>query len=221
MTTDFRHTPADHLGKATRGLRDGERDGHPLRVLVLERTYAGTPEEVWGALTTAERIPRWFAPVTGEFRVGGRYQIEGNAGGEILACEEPEHLELTWEFGGDLSWVDVRLTAAPDGVTALRLEHSAPVSEEKWREFGPGAVGIGWEMMLMGLAEHLVDPTFTSAEAVALMASPEGMAWIGEFMVGSNTAWERASVDFGTDPDAARTAAANCLAAYTGGGQDS
>jgi uncharacterized protein YndB with AHSA1/START domain len=220
MTTDFRHTPADHLGGATRGLRDGERDGRPLRVLVLDRSYAATPEEVWSALTSAERVPRWFAPVTGEFAVGGRYQIEGNAGGEILACEAPEHLELTWEFGGDISWVDVRLAPAADGGTALHLEHSAPVPEEKWREFGPGAVGIGWEMMLMGLAEHLADPGFTAEEAQVLMASPEGQAWIGEFMVGSNSAWEQASVDFGTDPDTARAAAASCLAAYTGGRGD-
>ncbi len=221
MTTKFRHTPADHLGGATRELRHGERDGHALRVLVVERSYAGSLHEVWSALTTPERLPRWFAPVSGDFKVGGRYQIEGNAGGQILTCQAPDHLAMTWEFGGDISWVDVRL--APDGesATVLRLEHSAPVPEEKWREFGPGAVGIGWEMMLMGLAEHLVDPTFTAEEAMAMMALPEGQAWIGEFMVGANSAWEQESVAFGTDPDVAAAAARNCLAAYTGGGDGS
>ena len=36
--------------------------------------------------------------------------MHGNAGGEIKACDPPRHLALTWEFGGQTSWVDVQLT---------------------------------------------------------------------------------------------------------------
>ena len=36
------------------------------------------------ALTDPERIGRWFLPISGDFRLGGRYQFEGNAGGKIL-----------------------------------------------------------------------------------------------------------------------------------------
>jgi hypothetical protein len=28
-------------------------------------------------------------PISGELRVGGSFQLEGNAGGEILTCEPP------------------------------------------------------------------------------------------------------------------------------------
>lgn len=50
----------------------------------LTRTYDADVDDVWDALTNPERLPRWFSPVTGDFRVGGAYQIEGNAGGQIL-----------------------------------------------------------------------------------------------------------------------------------------
>lgn len=213
--TDFNLTPADHLGAVTRDLRDGERDGHPLRVLVVQRDFAAARLEVWDALTTRERIPRWFAPVTGDLQLGGRYQIEGNAGGEVLACEEPAGFEITWEYDGQLSWVEVMLSEIGSGCR-LRLEHSAPVSPQMWEQFGPGAVGMGWEMMLMGLAEHFASPDFSAAEAQATMTTPDGMAWIGQVMAGSSSAWGTADAAFGTDPARASAAAGRCLAAYTG-----
>ena len=57
------------------------------------------------------------------------------------------HLAVTWEFGGEITWVEVRLTAS-GGDTTLRLEHIAPIDDERWTEFGPGAVGIGWDLTL-------------------------------------------------------------------------
>ena len=81
----------------------------------------------------------------------------------MLGCVAPERLEVTWEYAGDVSWVV--LTLAEHGTaTALRLEHSAVVDQEKWGEFGPGAVGIGWEMALGGLGLHLADPGFTPGQ---------------------------------------------------------
>ena len=66
-------------------------------------------EDLWDVLTNAERIPRWFLPISGELELGGRYQLEGNAGGVITACEPPLHFTVTWEFGRDVSWAEVRL----------------------------------------------------------------------------------------------------------------
>ncbi len=57
--------------------------GH-ARTVLLRRTYDAEVADVWDALTSPERIGRWFLPVSGEFKVGGRYQLEGHAGGEIL-----------------------------------------------------------------------------------------------------------------------------------------
>ena len=90
---------ARHLGAVARTVGTRERDGRPARVVVAARSYDATPDDVWEAITSAERIPRWFLPVTGELRLGGRYQLQGNAGGEITRCEPPRHLAITWEYG--------------------------------------------------------------------------------------------------------------------------
>ena len=123
-------------------------------MVVAERSYDAEVDDVWDTLTNPERIPRWFLPISGDLRVGGRYQLEGQAGGTITACEPPRHLAVTWEYDGEVSWVDVHLSAASDGTT-LRLEHIAHVDDKKWDEYGPGAVGVGWDLTIVALAEHL------------------------------------------------------------------
>lgn len=206
--------PLDHLGAVTRGLDTVDRDGEPMRVLRVERTYPAAADDVWDAITDPARIPRWIGgAVTGDLRLGGRYQIEGNAGGEILTCEPPKRLSVTWEYGG-ITWVDATLEEAGDG-TRLLVEHTAPVPPELWQQFGPGAVGIGWEMMLMGLAEHLADPTFDPEEVKAWMEGPEGRAYLVEYVTASGDRWVETSIGFGTDPDEARGAGERCAAAYT------
>ena len=69
--------------------------GEGIGVLV-RRDYDAPIAECWRALTDPERLKRWFLPVSGELRVGGTFQVEGNAGGEILRCEAPRLLRLTW-----------------------------------------------------------------------------------------------------------------------------
>jgi uncharacterized protein YndB with AHSA1/START domain len=76
-----------------------------------------------GCVHEPERIPRWFLPVSGELRAGGRYQLEGNAGGTIERCDPPTGFSATWEFGGSVSWIEVRLTVTGNGGTRLELEH--------------------------------------------------------------------------------------------------
>jgi uncharacterized protein YndB with AHSA1/START domain len=80
------------------------------QTVLLSRIYEAEIEELWDACTSAERIGRWLMPVSGELRVGGRYQLQGNAGGTIERCEPPRELRVSWEFGGDVSWVELRLT---------------------------------------------------------------------------------------------------------------
>ena len=58
-------------------------------MVVASRSYDTDIDDLWEAITNAERIPRWFLPITGELRLGGRYQLQGNAGGTITACEPP------------------------------------------------------------------------------------------------------------------------------------
>jgi uncharacterized protein YndB with AHSA1/START domain len=202
----------EHIGAVRREVRDCERDGRPARAVVAERTYDTTPEDVWDAITNGERIPRWFLPVEGDLRLGGRYQLEGNAGGEITACDPPAHLALTWEFGDGVTWVDVHLSDDPGGGTRLRLEHAAALDDlDHWEEFGPGAVGIGWELTLLGLAEHLRTGEPVSAES-EIVAGPAGAA----FTARSSDAWCEADVAAGTPEAVARARADRTTAAYTG-----
>jgi uncharacterized protein YndB with AHSA1/START domain len=207
--------PHDQLQAVVRGLTTTHRDGQEMRLLTAERRYPAAPEEVWDALTNPLRVPRWLGGgVTGDLQLGGHFQVEGNAGGKILVCTPPTTLSLTWEYGGQISWVDVTLSLVDDE-TRLRLEHTAPVDPTMWDQFGPGAVGIGWEMALMGLDEHLLRPDADPAEFAAWMVTDEGKAYLLDCMTGINEAWAEQSIAAGTDPDQARAAAARCLAAYT------
>jgi uncharacterized protein YndB with AHSA1/START domain len=182
------------------------------RTVTLTRTYAGPVEDVWDACTNPERIPRWFLPVSGELHVGGRYQLEGNAGGTIERCDPPKSFSATWEFGGEVSWIELRLSPEAHGRTRFELLHIAHVDDTRWAEFGPGAVGVGWELGLMSLAIHLasgksVDPR----EVAAWNVSEEGK----QFMSLSSQQWCDASITAGADGVEAQAAADRTTAAYT------
>lgn len=200
-----------YVGAVGRQVSSRTQDGKPLRVVAVSRTYSTTPEDLWEAVTTAERIPRWFMPVSGELRLGGRYQLHGNAGGEILECEPPRHFKLTWEFGGSTSWVDVRVTREGSGAT-LTLEH-VMAEDDHWKKFGPGATGVGWDLGLVGLTLHM--------ETGATQIPEEGMKWMmsdngKDYVRASSDAWCRADMASGQDATVAKAAAAQTTAAYTG-----
>src|SRR5690554_3756343 len=117
----------------TRTLQNKDIDGEQFQVQSLAQEYPAGIAEVWDAVTSAERIARWFMPITGELQLGGQYQLQGNAGGKILACAEPEsgtaEYRVTWEFGGGISWVVVRLTEQGPKSTRFELEHIARVAD--------------------------------------------------------------------------------------------
>ena len=138
-----------HLGAVERSLSSLDRDGQPARAVTLARSYETTLEDLWDAATSAVRVPRWFLPISGELELGGRYQLEGNAGGVITACEPLSHFALTWEFG-DVSWVEVHFSNHGAERARMSLTHTAHLSEH-WVTYGPGAVGVGWEMGLLGM----------------------------------------------------------------------
>jgi uncharacterized protein YndB with AHSA1/START domain len=200
-----------HLGAVERSVASLEREGRPARAVTLSRSYATTVDDLWDAVTNGERLPRWFLPVSGELKLGGRYQLEGSAGGEITACDQPSHLGLTWEFGGDVSWVEARFSDDGADLARLTLTHTAHLSEH-WAEYGPGAVGVGWELGLVGLALHVTQPSEPKLDENAFGASPDGKA----FSTGSSEAWGQAAIAAGTDPGAARDAARRTTAFYTG-----
>ena len=207
----MKHDIASHIGAVARKLETRMHDGREAQVVVASRTYDTTVDDLWDALTNRERIPRWFLPVSGDLRPGGRYQLQGNAGGTITRCEPPHVVAMTWEMGGDVSWVEVTLEPTAHGKARLRLEHMAHVSGPRWDEFGPGAVGVGWDTALFGLALHLAGAAKPS-DPMAWLVSDEGK----DFVRRSSDDWCRASVAAGTDAGAAKAAAARTTAAYTG-----
>ncbi len=206
LTVDF------DPGAVKRSVSWLERDGRTASAVALSRSYAMTAEDLWDAITDGERISRWFLTISGELRLGGRYQLEGNAGGVITACEPLSHFALTWEFAGDVSWVDVYISDDGRGRTKLTLTHTALLSAH-WDEYGPGAAGVGWELTLLGLAIHAEQASETLSDETAFVTSPEGLA----FIAGSSVGWGDAAVAAGTPPADARAAARRTTAFYTGG----
>jgi uncharacterized protein YndB with AHSA1/START domain len=207
MTLD----PLTTADLVTREVRTGQRDGIATRVVVARRTYATDQADLWDAVTNPERLPRWFLPVTGELRLGGRYQLEGNAGGAVEQCDEPERFAVTWEYAEQVSWLQVTLSPAGDGTT-LELTHEAPIDPGFWEQYGPGATGIGWDLGLLGLGLHLdsgepVDPMYADNWA----STPEGIAFVRH----AATGWADAAVADGDDAAEAREAATNTVAFYT------
>jgi uncharacterized protein YndB with AHSA1/START domain len=200
------------IGATERRVAHMERDGQPVHRVEARRAFGTGQEDLWDALTNPERIPRWFLPISGELRVGGRYQLEGNAGGEIVHCEPPRAFSVTWEFGGGMSWVDVELAADDAGGTLLTLAHTVP-DDDHWRQYGAGATGMGWDMGLLGLAAYLAAGSVDSEAAMAWMMSPAGL----DFMRRSSAEWRDAAVAGGTPADTADEAARETLAFYSGG----
>jgi uncharacterized protein YndB with AHSA1/START domain len=163
-------------------------DGSDTVSVTLTRTYDADTEDVWDALTNPERLPRWFYPVSGDLKVGGSFQFEGNAGGEIRRCDRPTWLQVT--FGGPDSFLDVRLAETGDRTT-VELTHTVPLP---MAGSGAGAlfVGPGWDGALLGLGIHLRG--LSVGDPLEAANSPE----VIEFNRGSISRWTEAVESSGT-----------------------
>lgn len=210
------------IGAVTRTLHTTEDDGETMSSQTLGQSYPAPIDDVWSAVTDPERLPRWFAPVSGELRLGGRYQVEGNAGGEVLGCTPPTDgvadFRVTWEFGGAVSWLTVRLREEA-GSTRLELEHTARVADEPnefWETYGPGATGVGWDGGLLGLALHLgaTEGSLSPAEAEAWAGTEEGRA----FYRASADSWATADTEAGAEAAVATRRADATYGFFTGTG---
>ncbi len=219
MTPSDAPKPASSDPRATtidRDLADGEREGTPTRVATVSRSYPTSPQDLWEAVTVPDRIGRWFTPVTGDLTLGGHYQLQDNASGTITACDPPRSFSATWEFGGGVSWITV--TVEPHGDDArLTIEHSAPIPDEGddfWDTYGPGAVGVGWDLGLLGLSLHVAAPGLDRVidDEEEWARSADGTA----FITASSAAWAEASIDFGTDRESALAAGERTTAFYLG-----
>lgn len=200
------------FGKAvlvTRRVEKREIDGKIACATILESPYDTELGDLWDALTSKERLPRWFAPVEGDFKVGGRFQIEGNAGGEIIRCEEKKRFDLTWEFGGDVSWLKIEIRSNKDKA-CLYLEHLAYAQSEHFKTYGPGATGVGWDLSLVGLEYYV--RTAGAIDETDFMNSSE----VKKIISFSAKAWGDATIKGGFDPQQSTIAATNTEKFYLG-----
>jgi uncharacterized protein YndB with AHSA1/START domain len=202
------HVNAVRRTVGTRTLEAGE-----AHVVTLTRTYPTDVTDLWDACTSTERLPRWFAPVAGDLKLGGRYQIEGNASGTVLTCDPPRSFTATWEFGGGISWIELQVTADGEGGARMQLDHIAMVDDDMWPQYGPGAVGVGWDLGLLGLALHLETGASVTADyGEQWSMSAEGKDFAGQ----AGEGWYAAQVASGEAADVARRAADNTIAFYRG-----
>jgi hypothetical protein len=111
--------------------------------------------------------------------------------------------------------VSVRLAPQGEG-TRLVLEHIVLASDadEHWKTYGPGATGVGWDLTLVGLGQHIASggqPVDAQA-FMAWSASDDGKVFIRE----SAAAWGEAHIAGGEEPETARGMASRTAAFYTG-----
>ena len=191
----------DELAAAHRRMGKGSVPAGEAYTVELRRRYDAEIEDVWDAITSAERLRRWLRPVTGDLRLGGKFELDGGEHGEILQCEPPRLLKVSWLYGPDAdAWpgtseVEVRLASGPTGDTEFELIHAAVVGEPSFPTYGPGAGGVGWDLGLLALARLLAgDEIENPAE---FNKSPEGR----EFTRRSAEDWGQAHLAAGGGPE--------------------
>jgi len=201
-----------HMKAMSRTVRNLERDGKPAKAVVASCTYATDPADLWDAVTNPERLPRWFSPVTGDLKLGGRFQVQGNASGTITECVPHKKIAATWEFGGGITWITITLKPKGDS-TELELEHVAHI-DPHWDMFGPGAVGVGWDLTFLGLAYNIDDPSVPKAPEMdeTFHTTPEGR----DFLRGASDGWGQAAIAAGEDKSKALESAEATRKFYTG-----
>ncbi|WP_299085287.1 SRPBCC domain-containing protein [uncultured Ruegeria sp.] len=181
------------------------------------RTYPTSQADLWTAITEKQRIERWFGNVSGNFQSGGRFSIENNADGDITSCDPPHTLAITWEFGGNISWVKVTIQNVENG-SLLTLEHELPADKENeahWNKYGPGATGVGWELAMLGLDGHIQMKGKSVIEAGQEWAEgEEGKSRLRSW----SEAWGKAHAEDGTPKKIAMETASRTADFYTGEG---
>jgi uncharacterized protein YndB with AHSA1/START domain len=196
---------ARQIGAVSREVSRQHTESGETVAVTLQRRYDADQADVWQAITDPDRVRRWFLPLTGDLREGGSFHLEGNASGDIMMCEPPRHLTVT--FGGESSILDVLLS--DDGPqTLLKLTHSVPI---ELAGSGAGAlyVGPGWDGALLGLASHLAGEV--TEDTVAAASSPR----VQDFNVSSISHWVAAIEASGTaDADAISAAQQVSLAQF-------
>lgn len=161
--------------------------GGDARSAIMRRVYPAPIDDVWAALTEPDRVNRYFLPLSGDLKEGGHYVVEMNTDGEVLKCDKPNLLRLSWNVEGAVAdEVEIRLKKVKGG-TQLELEHSSVrdtfvSSDPKTGDWG---IGAGWELPLKYLGMYLAGELpnkpslewYEPTEDDANLSRDAGMAW--------------------------------------------
>ena len=167
--------------------------GH-ARMLVIGRDFRQPIGEVWAALSDPGQIVSYFSPVEGDFRRGGDFAVQGLARGEILRCDPPRLLTVSWipenGTGGELEFH----LMDEDGATRFELRYASV--RKRFAVIDPSvagwAAGPGWEFFLDNLASHLngAEPEIRPDEWRSLEGARK------ELYEARNAEWERVREEF-------------------------
>jgi len=202
------------IGAVNREVSERRHEGKTRRVVSASRSFATSPEDLWEAITKPDRLARWFGDVSGNLSLGGSFQIKNNAKGEVLECEPPEKLAVTWKMFGDVSWVHAHVSPSSSGGTILRVEHILSRSlfdRLYWRWYGAGAAGLGWELWLLGLEAYSGSGADVTEELERWRLSDEGK----QYLQRATHDWGRAEIAHGEREVKAMKRAARTCAFYS------
>jgi uncharacterized protein YndB with AHSA1/START domain len=91
----------DELAAVHRAMGNSRVPAGEAYTVELRRRYDAEIDDVWDAITNPERLRRWLKPVTGDLRLGGKFELDGGEHGDILRCEPPRLLKVSWLYGPD------------------------------------------------------------------------------------------------------------------------
>lgn len=198
----------------TRRVGDGLLpDGKVGCAVELRQHFPKRLEEVWAACTRADHLKQWLGKISGELSEGGSFRLENGTTGIVQRCTPPRSLFVTWDHGGESSWLRMQLRPARDGTSTLSLVHLMP-RNDYWEKYGPSASGVGWELYLLGLRGHLE----SGGQGIPddWSESAEGR----EFAHDSSEAWAQAQIEIGATEAKAHARAETAALLYTGDRDD-
>jgi len=119
----------------------------------VEDVYDTHIDDLWEACTTAERLARWIAEVTGDLREGGAihatFTSTWTGPGRIEVCDAPHHLLLTMEPDTeDEAQIEAWLSEEGGKTRLVVEERGLPLDKLYFH-------GAGWQAHLEDLGRSL------------------------------------------------------------------
>jgi uncharacterized protein YndB with AHSA1/START domain len=167
------------------------------RAAVYTRTFDATVADVWEACTTPGRLSRWFLTLSGDLRQGGRFDLSNMITGDILRCDPPHALRVSWEYPEHpTDEVELRLRQTADGLTLLELEHATvKTTEERDGDVLDALINMssGWEPALVALDLDLHGELPADTTLASFSERPEVVAVIDR----ARSAWGQITAEGG------------------------